>query len=466
MRFTLRMGGREVLVMSRDRFVRFDGLEAAAEWVADYVVSPQNLHNLRAALAQDRDFAELLVLDLAELIVRVAALMLDGRLRWLYEPRAQTPWSWQLPETPSTEIEEVSSDTEITSLTGEAEKAEEEESEYEEVKPEPVIPPEYPRLAKREADAVDYSAKKMGFELDLLRFIGEKPVPDSRVAEAQVDVARAQMAALEQAAMDAAAPLEGLARVDGLNPPKSNLAATFPAMVEAQNTFMRGRADVLGVEVESNLAGADFHPPESELAAEFPELASSQKAALTDTAVRSGEQLDVLSAPAGDPPAPGTVGPAFPIEAERGRTALSNAAASMGEDLARTLDGPPADPPAPSALGVEFKASAEYNGKAIGDRASALRGDLATLTEGERADHPGPTIIGGVFTAGAKVQSEALEDKVVTIGRDMESLKDAPGEPPLPRHSLVGEDARTMAKQGAASFDGRVKLLSSELDKL
>lgn len=466
MRFTLRMGGREVLVMSRDRFVRFDGLEAAAEWVADYVVSPQNLQNLRAALAQDRDFAELLVLDLAELIVRVASLMLDGRLQWLYEPRAQTPWSWRLPETPTFEIEEVSSDTEITSLTGEADKAEEEEAEYEEIKPEPVIPPEYPRLAKREADTVDFSARKMGLELDLLRFVGEKSTPESRVAEAQLDVARAQMAALEQAAMDAAAPLEGLARVDELNPPKSNLAATFPAMVEAQNTFMRGRADVLGVEVESNLAGADFHAPESEVAAEFPEMASSQKAALADTAVRSGEQLDVLSAPAGDPPGESTVAPAHPIEAERCRVAFESATAELAEFVARALDTPPFEEPPESALGVEFKASAEYNGRALNERADALRVEAAGIARGEDYDHPGSTVIGGTFTEGAKVQGEALQDKVVTIGRDMESLKDTPGEPPLPRHSLVGDDARTMAKQGAASFDDGVRLLSSELDKL
>ncbi|MCA9540867.1 MAG: hypothetical protein KC620_18330, partial [Myxococcales bacterium] len=155
MRFVLRKGGQSFLVFSRDRFLELDTLERAVDFLTDYLLSPDNLRALRRAILDDAVRIHLLGLDLSELIEHVGRLMFDGELRFLLNPRDMTPWRWAFPHTPSFPSEQSEGKAEAKSLTGEADKGEDKEPEYEDIKPEPVVPPEFPRMAKRESDAID-----------------------------------------------------------------------------------------------------------------------------------------------------------------------------------------------------------------------------------------------------------------------------------------------------------------------
>ena len=77
-----------------------------------------------------------------------------------------------------------------------------------------------------------------------------------------------------------------------------------------------------------------------------------------------------------------------------------------------------------------------------------------------------PVRNGGVFSATAKEQGAALDDKVVTVSRSVDQMRPGKATPPLPRKSLVGEDARKMARDGGATFHAKVGMISGELDKL
>ncbi len=205
MRFSLRQGSREILVFDRMRLVRFDSIEEAAEFLLQYARQPENLQALRVALAGDPQYAFAAQGDDAMVIVRAADLLVAGRLHVVDDPLGQMPWSWAFPPTPSMPVEYKSAEGEETEALANETETEESESENEDVKPEPVIPPEYPLLAEREGEAVKDSTEHYNLRLDLLRYVGLGSVPEAEVP----DEARSAAYSMAYRVLDASKGLTG-----------------------------------------------------------------------------------------------------------------------------------------------------------------------------------------------------------------------------------------------------------------
>lgn len=356
MRFTLRQGGRAVVVLTRDRFIEFDTLRQAAEWVTEYVLEPDNLARLRAALGSDPRFEHLLNVDLVAMIMGVSQLMFDGSIKWLLDPRDPTPWRWRFPSTPTFESSTGGAAGSSNPLEAKDDETEEKEEEYEEVKPEPIIPPEYVRLAKREAVAVEFSAKTMGFELDIMRYTGEESVPESAVAESVRGLARAAGNAVVSTAGDAGSLLASLGAQQDINPPESSLGATMKSLVSGIIDGLFNAIASTATTVANLIAGPDYSDPGP------PKVATALKDAAEDEGRRIGQftedakaALD-LFAKTGEVPdkVPSEVGSEFNklVEAQQLAIANANPIDEKVERMVVTEDGffePYQPPPPPDA---------------------------------------------------------------------------------------------------------------------
>lgn len=452
MRFTLQMGGRQVLVLSRDRFVEFEAVPKAADWLADYIVSPENLFTLRAALASDAHHIGLLRLDLADLVVELARMATEGRLRWLLEPRSQAPWRWALPPTPSFEVGAGEAEAETTDLVSEADEVEEEESEYEEVKPEPVIPPEFPRLAKREADTLDLSARKMGNQLDLMRFIGEKAVPESAIAKSYPALANQQANALGEAVADAAGSLEGMAGT-GRPPPKSIIAESMPRMAESAGESVKASAGALGEHTSGLITGNPFDRPDSDVAPAMQTLAAQQGQKVTDQAIDTGKTLDTLDGPPANPPPPGIVGEAFTTAAVTQGKSIASAAEAVGETLGPLNEGQADDPPESETKTVFQKAADKQITAVVGaTKAAAELLDGIASTLDERAEDPGQSGNAGIFRKDGEKAGDKVGEAAVATAAVLDSLRpdDPKGEASAAVNASTGPSIRLEGPPGVS----------------
>ncbi len=412
-----------MLVFSRDRFIEFDTLTRAAEWVADYIVSPESLFTLRAGLAADPRFTDLLRLDLADLVIELARSTIEGRLRWLLDPRNQLPWRWRLPETPSFEGDNLSGEEEALDLTSEAEEAEEQESEYEEVKPEPVIPPEFPRLAKREADTIDLAAAKMTNQMDLLRYVGEKPIPESAVAKAYPDLADSQASALDIAAGDAAGTLQGLVGTGG-RPPKSGVAEVLPRMAKSSGDSLTDASSRLQTHTADLAAGADFEPITSGVADELDRTAARHGSNMVEQAVLAGQALDALDGPGAEAPSPSTVVPAFGTAVSQQTRSIADNARQIGESLAGLNQGEIEPPPASENKTVFQKAA---DGQIIviesaRKKANEVLDGLASTLD-QRAEVPAPSGNAAIFQKDGERAGEKVGDAALASARVLDGLR-------------------------------------------
>lgn len=197
MRFVLRTGTREVLFFTRNRFSRFTDLEHAAEFLADYCASAGNLRALRTAMRTSMDHQDLARLDDLALLVRVADMLVKRELHVLVDANGLAPWVWTFPRTPSVALDDVSGDGEYEPLAGEDEEGEDSEAVFEDTKPEPVIPPEYPRLAEKEANFLDFQTGLFCSVMDLLRYVGLGATDESKVPESLKEVAEGGANGLE-----------------------------------------------------------------------------------------------------------------------------------------------------------------------------------------------------------------------------------------------------------------------------
>lgn len=467
MRFTLQMRGRQVLVLSRDRFIEFDSQTRAAEWIADYVVSPHNLFTLRASLAADPRFQGLLRFDLADLIVELGRLLLRGELRSLFDLRDMAPWRWKLPQTPSFDVGEASAEPGKSELTEIAEESEEQEDEYEEVKPEPVIPPEYPRLAKREADAVDFAARKMGTQLDLMRYVGEESVPESAVAKAYPDLAERQAGALDEAVADAAGTLEGLGGTT-FQKPESTVAEAMPQMARGAGDAVKSTAGQLEKKVDSLGAGAPFDRPPSAVAPVVVELAESQGSNIREQAQQTGQALDALDGPPASEPSPGTVGPALVTAAGHQGRAIRSKADDVGGTLDPLNQGEIEPPPTSQTKSV-FRDAADGQANVIAQATKKSNENLDALaaTLDERADVPDPSSNAAIFRADSVAAGQSVGEAADRTARTLDSMR--PDDPKAEAAEAVASGGGPMIKlEGPAglSLEGllfRVRVGGEEL---
>ncbi len=166
-------------------------LEQAAEFLADYCASAGNLRALRVAMRTSMDHRHLAELDDLGLLVRVADMLVKRELHVLIDANGLAPWVWTFPTTPSVKLDEAGAGDEYEPLEGEGDETEDQESSFEDTKPEPVIPPVYPQVAQREANAIDFTTMMFCNVMDLLRYVGLGDTDESVVPDSLKDVAKA-----------------------------------------------------------------------------------------------------------------------------------------------------------------------------------------------------------------------------------------------------------------------------------
>ena len=159
-----------------------------------------------------------------------------------------------------------------------------EESPIEDDPPDPVIPPEYTRLAQVEAAALEFETLLLNAAIDRHRFSGMPPGDTSTVAPELTVIARRQGDQLEQSAEHLAAALAVLAAEGETLRKSSRIASTFTEVARQNGRALATVADSFGDQL-ARLGGAQtISVPQSDLASTYTDLAQAQGTQLTGAA--------------------------------------------------------------------------------------------------------------------------------------------------------------------------------------
>ncbi len=365
--------GSALLVASPDEFRPFLSEEDAYRWLLPFANTPTNLSTLRRALGEH--FSNIFVGRLRD----------DEVLRQVARLIARACVAVDLRTLPLTisDSDQASGDPEELEQTYDLVEAAETEPEYEETKPEPIIPPEYPRLAKREADTVDLSAFKMSVLLDLLRWIGEKVIPISAVAEALGDLARGHANAVQTEAGNFGGAVAGLAGGDGGGPGPSLVAESLSREAQSSADTVVGAANRTGVLVESLLGGPPAPLAPSAVADSMKGEAGRQGRGIeevaSDTSALVGRMLD--PAPS-ERPAPSEVKGALTENAQTQAEGINQATEKAQQAVdAINADPPEGEPPAPSGTSSALVMESAVAGEAVANAAEEAGKTLDGLAE-------------------------------------------------------------------------------------
>ncbi len=375
MRFVLRLGTREVLVCTRDRFKRFDSTDEAATFLTRYALEMGNFRSLRAALSTSPGYAPLLKLNQPTLILKVAEMLVDGRLNLLPDADGMPPWSWTFPMTPSAPWADAGADIGPNALAGEDEEIDETEEEPVDVKPEPVIPPEFPRLAKEEAEALAYEAKKYGFEVDLLRHVDTDYPPDSELAKEFNRLASTQGQALEEAVTGNEPLLDKLSAADNSVPAHTQLGEQFGDVSKEQGKQVKTLSEKIGDFLRAILSGAGPDDPRiSELAAALRDAHEGQGKNVQGLTQTVNQLLGMLAPDEPKPitrPESGVSDSLRNLHGEHGDKIVGAA-----NDLHGTLDEAIQMPPLPTTPGwVRFQIVDDATGEPLKGYTLVVRGE-------------------------------------------------------------------------------------------
>lgn len=372
--------GSALLVASNDELRPFISEEDAFRWLLPFASDPVNLATLRRALAEEvsaifvgRLSDHEVLRQIARIIAR-ACVAVD--LRTLpftipaSDPAAGAKEEWETPE----DLVETA----------------EEESEIEDQKPDPVIPPEFPRMAKREAAQVDLQAKIMGGLLDLLRFVGEKLLPTSKVGEALVALSNSHAIAVVEEAGDFGGAMAELAGNDGGRPEPSVVAATLQREAATTADSVVQAADRTGDVIAGLLAGEPQKTPEpSAVGTTMRDAAGAQGRDIQQKASDAAAVVDRMLTPGDAPkPEPSKVATVYAQAASEQTEMLTDATARAGAALdAIAVDTPKVEPPAPSEAGTAFV----MEGAVAAESMATAAAEASAIIDGMRpADTPKP----------------------------------------------------------------------------
>lgn len=301
MRLLLRDGSREILIFPRRQFLGFDRLAEAAEYVASLVDHPRQLEALRSLLADDPDYAHLTHTEPAAVVTRVAHMVTTGRVHLLADPEALPPWSWPFPLTPTHPQFDAGADAEASSLTGEDDGAGEEQDERVDAKPEPIVPPEYPRLARLEAEATETETERYSLKLELLKFFGLAGPPGSAVKDEYPRMAATQGVALRQTAGAFGSALMALVRGGDLPEDSSAVSRAIGGLARTQGKAVTGSAEDAAEALREMFGPAGELPGGSALAKALAEAHGDQGQKLLQAALGTSGGMPQATA---FPPAP------------------------------------------------------------------------------------------------------------------------------------------------------------------
>ena len=139
------------------------------------------------------------------------------------------------------------------------------EAEYEEAKPEPVVPPEFPRLAQKEADSVNAWTKFYQAVLDFLKHVREKLKDAAEVPKALVQAAQSSGESVVAAAAGAVATLIALFNGDPAKFGQTNLGEKLADEAKDQGKNIKDAADKLSDKLDDLLKPGDDDKADDEL---------------------------------------------------------------------------------------------------------------------------------------------------------------------------------------------------------
>lgn len=464
MRLLLRHGTREVLLFSRNRFVRFDSPRNAGDFLAEYLLAADNLERLRNALAQSSEFNWLARRDEVTVLDRVAEMMSRGIIKLMSDPDNLTPWAWRF-DSPTFPKATAGAEFESSPLVQEADETGEQENEIEDPIPVPVVPPTFIVVAAQEAGAILDENRLYELALDMLRYVGLGSEGESEVAPTYGEVEAKQTSAINEITDSYAASLGPLAE-GGLNPQApSEISQMYPQLSASQKKAIEGEAQAAGEALAALLEGGDDGPPDSQVAPGLHSEAKLQIAAVTEITAQAMQTLDGLAQPDMPQLPPPTVAESLREGANLQADQLFPLTAAAGEALL-AANGPAGDPPPKEG---EIMVALRLGGEAQGKRITELTVKTAAkMTEAITAPAAQPAPdgqVGAMFRITSALQSEAINNQIAEMGGGMALMAEA--KPlPIQNASLISEVFIGQADEQRDSLVGGAETASDGLARL
>ena len=463
MRLVLKQGTREILLFSRNRFVRFESPRTAGDFLARYLMEANNLERLRTALHGSSEFSWLARRDEITVLDRVSGLLSQGIIRLIADPDNLTPWDWRF-DSPTFPQASAGAEFESNALVQEDDETEEAENEVEDPIPEPVLPPVFIVVAESEAGAILGENRLYELALDMLRFVGLGGGFESEVAPTYHEVESAQSNAIDEVTGAFVASLDPLA-AGGLNPnAPSELAQIFPVVMQFQLDAIDETAEQASEDLGNLLNGSFDGAPASSVAPGLmteAELGMSAVAAHTEAA---SDTLTGLANPDMNAPPPPTVALSLRENAIAQADQIEPLTAPTAAALMAMNEGM-ADPPPTGTVMQQLRLSGEANGQKVMEITALASDSVASAVNAPAAPAADDGQVGLAFRQASARQGQAINDRIVSMGGRMSLIAEVKPAPVL-NASLISDVYLGQADEQEVSLVTSATLASDGLAQL
>ncbi len=278
--------GNVVSLLSEEELIDFYSEAGAKAFLNQFIFDPSNMETMRRALGEELGFMEVAMMTDQQVIDELAIRLARTCVAWTKVdilPTISAEYSGAEPDDSEQEAAEALS--------------EEQEHEEEDVKPKPVIPPEYPLLAKREGDAIKDNTENYNLKLDLLRYVGLGSVPEAKVPEVAQSAGYSMAKHVLSETLGFGGSLLALARAEDTLPTETEIGAESRALGKSMRHPLVLVALAFAQKLRM-LLGMPGEPMDSEVAAIFQLLCGSQGDKLIDSTQGIANVLNKLFGPA------------------------------------------------------------------------------------------------------------------------------------------------------------------------
>lgn len=295
MRADLYAEDHRISLLSEQEVIDFRNEVEARSFLYRFVHDPTNMQTLRRALAENGGWAYVGRLSDHEVVDLVARHLVRACVAWV---RTELPPTMPI-DGGGAELEGPDLEPPAPPLTSDNEVT------FDDIKPEPIIPPEYPILAKVEGDCINFQTKVMNVTLDLLKFIGMGGAIISEVAVVFNQVAAGNGGGLLGAAASLGASMLPLAASGDFLPVVSQVAQNMQAVAADQSVTLGNVAGALGESLKG-LKGPAESAPKGEVAGQLKDIGAAQGDKLVESTSAMTGTLETIAPPAEpkDPDAP------------------------------------------------------------------------------------------------------------------------------------------------------------------
>lgn len=311
-----------ILLVPRDEVVEFWSEDQARLFLSRYMHDPTNMSVLRSALSEECGSLFVHQMDDHDVVTQVARRMVGSCVAMVRVelPQVSQPgdaggdagWSpEELFENPLAPLEKA----------------------IEDVLPEAIIPPEFVRMAKREAEAIDWENKRYGFVIDALRHASQKLLDGSAVAPELPLLARQTGQTLTTQAASVGMALKKLAGAGIPKPDPSALGKQLVVLAGSQGTSLANGAKKVGLKLVEMAGKASDVLDKTALGQEFQQGAGKQARELVNKVGDLGKDMVRLADKAGAASDPSKVGPAMADQAKTQADKLQKIAAGTAPAL-------------------------------------------------------------------------------------------------------------------------------------